>query len=270
MVKIKRVYFFYFIIFLILIVSIFDIIFENFYNYKLYLFYMILLSVVPYQTKDIQISKKLFFSILFFILSVILISTAQYIFSFFNESIVIYGILLILFSGFLVFFSEKNLKDGEQIRSMPVFVEYIFLGLIFFIAIFLRVYKLNQIPLGIWFDEAQNGNEVINILENNEITVFIPRFTQMPAMYFYLAALFCKLFGVEILSLRLVSVITGSLCCIAFYFLLKHIFKNSIYALFGAFLIASSRWHITFSRVAFLGMLAVLIIILCFYFYSNY
>jgi len=267
MVKIKKVYFFYFIIFILFVISIFDIIFENFYNYKLYLFYLILLSFVPYQVKDIQLNKKLFFSILYFILSVILISFAQYIFSFFNENIVIYGILLILLSSFLLFFYEKNFKEDTTIKIFPIFLEYILVGLIFFIAIFLRVYKLNEIPLGIWFDEAQNGNEVIRILENNEVPVFIPRFTQMPAMYFYLGAFMCKLFGIEILSLRLVSVIVGSLCCIAFYFLLKHIFKNSKYALFGSFLISTSRWHITFSRVAFLGMLSILIIVLCFYFY---
>ncbi len=89
----------------------------------------------------------------------------------------------------------------------------------------------------------------------------------MPSMFFYISAFFCRLFGIEIFSLRFVSIVAGSLSILAFYFLLKNLFKSAIYALAGAFLLATSRWHITFSRLAFLGMLSVLLFIIFFYFY---
>ena len=141
------------------------------------------------------------------------------------------------------------------------------MSLLFLAAFILRIYKVAELPQGVWFDEAQNGNEVIRILEGGALEIFIPRFTQMPAMYFYIAAFLAKIFGIEIFALRLVSVILGSLSIVAFYFLLKYIFINWKLALIGAFLLAVSRWHITFSRVAFLGMQTLLLEIIFFYFY---
>ncbi|MCX7698774.1 MAG: glycosyltransferase family 39 protein [Candidatus Goldbacteria bacterium] len=268
MMNLKKEYFIGFLLLSIVIFSTVDILFENFYNYKLYFFYLIFLSLIPYQIKDVRLKVKEFLSIIYFGFSLILIIVSQYIFSFFESSIVIYGILSV-FIGFvfLIFFYVNNYKENSDTYKMPFKIEIILLTFILLVGIYMRIFNLEKIPAGIWFDEAQNGNEVINILENDEITVFIPRFTQMPAMFFYIAAFLCKIFGVDIITLRAVSIITGVLCIIAFYFLIKHLFKDSRYALGGAFLLATSRWHITFSRLAFLGMLSVLLIIIFFYFY---
>ncbi len=268
MINFKKKYFVSFFLSLIIIFSIVDILFKNFYNYKLYLFYFIFLSLIPYQEIDIKIKQKVFFSIIFFFIFMLFLIAAQYIFSFRESQLMIYGILFV-FLGlvFLIISFNKNGNEYEYVFKISFPTEVLLLTCIIILGIFLRLYNLKNIPSGIWFDEAQNGLEVINILNNDEITVFIPRFTQMPAMFFYLSAFLFKVFGINIFILRAVSIITGVLCIVAFYFLLKHIFRDSIYALSGAFLISVSRWHITFSRLAFLGMLSVLLIIVFFYFY---
>ncbi|MCX8093292.1 MAG: glycosyltransferase family 39 protein, partial [Candidatus Goldbacteria bacterium] len=105
------------------------------------------------------------------------------------------------------------------------------------------------------------------LMSLNYIEFFISRYTYMPSMFFYISSVFVKLFGYNIFSLRFVSVVLGTLSVIAFYFLLKEIFKNWQIAIFGAFIYTFSRWHLNFSRIAFLGMQTVLLLTVFAYFY---
>ena len=153
--------------------------------------------------------------------------------------------------------TKKLTKTGEILAVLGIFI----------LALILRLYQLDQIPLGVWYDEAQNGNEIIKMMSQNSIQVFIPETTQMPTLFFYIAMVFVKIFGINIFALKFVSVLFGALCSLAFYFLLRVIFSDIKIALAGAFLIAVSRWHLIFSRVAFLGMLTIFSEIVVFYYY---
>lgn len=268
MVKIKSIYFSAALIVLILIAS-FDVIFmKGAAGYNLLLIYAVIMSLAGYALHDSKMEKKHILGALFLLLSFILVSVVQYIFSFHRISVIGLAVLFLAAACICVFFVKFYIPDSVKImESKFALTEVIILVLILLLALFLRLYKSGVIPPGIWFDEAQNGNEVLRILHGNPLEVFIPRLTMMPAMYFYIAAFFTEIFGVNIEALRLVSVITGVLSIAAFYYLCRYIFKDKTLALAGAFLMATSRWHITFSRVAFLGMLTLLLAIICFYFY---
>ena len=268
MVKIKSIYFSLIIVLFILFAS-FDVVFmKGTANHSLAVIYAVILSLLGYAMRDVRMQKKHALGAMFLALSLIMASAAQYIFSFHIIPAVWISLLFLAAAFVFIIVSRYYLPDDTGVHDLKFTVtEAVLLGLVLAFALFLRLYKSGEIPPGIWFDEAQNGNEVIRILNNNPLEIFIPRLTMMPAMYFYIAAFFTKLFGVNIEALRLVSVFTGVLSIAAFYYLCRHIFRDLNLAFAGAFLLATSRWHITFSRVAFLGMLTLLLVITCFYFY---
>jgi sugar lactone lactonase YvrE len=65
--------------------------------------------------------------------------------------------------------------------------------------------------------------------------------------------------------MRLVTAVVGVLTILAFYFLFRQLFGPGL-GLVGAYLIATSRWHINFSRVVFEAVLLPLLAALSFYF----
>jgi 4-amino-4-deoxy-L-arabinose transferase-like glycosyltransferase len=205
---------------------------------------------------------------LLLMLSLVAAAAAQCMFGFHYAPFIWMALFFLAANFALIYTSNSYTPDGKAPESLKfTVIEGILFALIIVLAVFLRLYKSGEIPPGIWFDEAQNGNEVIRILNGIRFEVFIPRATQMPAMYFDIAAFFTRIFGVNVGALRDVSVFAGTLSIAAFYFLCRHIFGDRAVALSGAFLLATSRWHMTFSRLAFLGMLTLLLMIICFYFY---
>ena len=238
--------------------------------YKLYLLYLIFFPMAFFFINDVKLSKKDFLYFLLFSGGMIMICWAQYVYSFFDhkrvgEGTVFMAAGIIALSAGMLFFREKEEEPLKKEAFMPYEI-YALAGLLA-VSFAVRMWSINTLPPGVWFDEAQNGNEVIKILEGDIPGVFIPRFTQMPAMYFYIAAFFTKIFGISVFPLRFVSIILGTLSVAAFYFLLRYIFRDWKAALAGAVLFSFSRWHITFSRVAFLGMQTVFLEIIFFYFY---
>ena len=268
MVKIKALYLSAALIALIAMASIDVIFMKGTAGAGLYMIYAVILSLAGYVIHDARMEKKYVLGAVFMALSIAGAAAAQYIFSFHHIPSLWIGALFLAAAFLLVIASRFNLPSGQsQVKLKSGVFEGVMLGAILAAAIFLRLYMSGSIPPGIWFDEAQNGNEVLRILGGKLPGIFVPRLTMMPAMYFYIAAFFTQVFGVNIEALRLVSVTAGVLSIAAFYFLCRYIFRDVNLALAGAFLLATSRWHITFSRVAFLGMLTLLLVITCFYFY---
>ncbi|MCX8094210.1 MAG: PA14 domain-containing protein [Candidatus Goldbacteria bacterium] len=174
------------------------------------------------------------------------------------------GAIFLIFSFFI---EKKEIIKEEKIDKR---IEFFILFLIILIGIFFRTYMIKDIPAGCYRDEGQNGNEAINImngvvLDGTSLPVYIERWTQNAAMYMYFVAASFKFFGIGVLQIRLVSIIFGILCIPAFYFLLRYLYGVRL-ALIGAFLIATLRWHVNFSRIGFLGILTVFFVILCIYF----
>ncbi len=134
--------------------------------------------------------------------------------------------------------------------------------LILLLAAFLRLYRLDQLPPGLHFDEAFKTVEARQILAGNERSLFFTEnFTEEPMMM-YATALSFALFGASPWALHLVSAVAGVLTVAALYLLARELFLVSgspplahITALLAAFILAILYWHLNFSR---LGMEPVL------------
>lgn len=135
-----------------------------------------------------------------------------------------------------------------------------FLVFIAILAIFLRFNNLNSVPPSASLDEASIGYNAYSILKigADEYGIRFPILLRAyddwrPALYVYLVIPFVKLFGLNVMSIRLPSVILSVLTVIATYFLTKEIFinnKNKIFiAHMSALLLTISPWHIYISRL---------------------
>lgn len=120
-------------------------------------------------------------------------------------------------------------------------------GLIFALAIFLRLYRLHSIPPGIYVDETNGALDSLYILEGRDVSPFATGWYGTPNGFIYFMAGIFKLFGANWLGLKLISLIAAILTVPAVY-LLGRIMFGPIAGLSAMFLIAVSRWHLSMSR----------------------
>jgi len=141
---------------------------------------------------------------------------------------------------------------------------------IIFLAALLRLFWLNQVPPSLNWDEAAiawNAKTIFHT-RRDEYGVKLPlafkSFGDYKApVYIYLTAPIVGLFGVNQVTVRLVSVFAG-IGSVWLIFLIAKILKQEI-AIISAFLMAISPWHILLSRPAFEPNLALFFILAAVY-----
>ncbi|HEX8465192.1 MAG TPA: glycosyltransferase family 39 protein [Abditibacterium sp.] len=124
------------------------------------------------------------------------------------------------------------------------------LFLIVLLAASLRLWNLSGLPSGMHGDEAIVGYEARRILKTGSIGPYSPVSNGQPAGPIYLVAPVLALLGDQILTVRLVPAIVGTLTVVALWALLRR-FAGERMALVGAFVLATLGWHIHYSRIGF-------------------
>ncbi|MGB9301629.1 MAG: glycosyltransferase family 39 protein, partial [Anaerolineae bacterium] len=136
------------------------------------------------------------------------------------------------------------------------------------IAAFFRFYRLNELPIGLWRDEAANGLEALRVLEG-DLVIFYG--TQEP-LFIYLVAISIALLGRNPLAIRMVAAVAGTATIPVTYLLVKELLRSShqrarTVAFLTSLWLATSYWHLNFSRLGFRGVLLPLFAALTFYFW---
>lgn len=133
---------------------------------------------------------------------------------------------------------------------------HIVLILILLLSLLLRVYKLDQVPPGFWYDEASYSYSAYSVLETgrDELGALLPlwfkNFGQYKdPLYLYLLIPLLKIMGLSVFITRFASVILGVLTTIAVYLLGKELFKNTKISLIASFLFAISPFALQFNRM---------------------
>ena len=145
----------------------------------------------------------------------------------------------------------------------------IFLIIILIIACFFRLWKLNEIPPGLYPDVAINGNQAIT--EPGKI--FYPENNGREGLFINLIYLSFSLLGISIWSIKIVAAIIGILTVFGLYLLTKEllnsqksIVNSQFVALLSSFFLAISFWHTNFSRIGFRAILVPFCLVFLFYF----
>lgn len=136
---------------------------------------------------------------------------------------------------------------------------YIFaVVLIFIISLFVRFYKLGDIPAGLNKDESAIGYNAYAILQTgrDEYGTAFPLYFKsfndykLPG-YIYVTAESIKLFGVSPFAVRAPSAFFGFLAVIILYFLVYELSQKKDLSILASALLAVNPWHVYFSRTGF-------------------
>jgi hypothetical protein len=135
------------------------------------------------------------------------------------------------------------------------------------VAAFFRLYRLQEWPPGLWRDEAANGLEALRVLDG-DLAIFYG--TREP-MFIYLVALSIATLGRNALGIRITAAAAGTATVPATYFLVKEMLRSAqprarLIAALTSIWLATSYWHVNFSRLGFRGVLLPLLAALTFYF----
>lgn len=142
---------------------------------------------------------------------------------------------------------------------------YILLALIFLVAGVLRFYKIDQVPVSLYWDEVSQAYNAYSVLENgrdefgNQFPLLFRAFEDYKTPgNIYLTAISIKAFGLNEFAVRFPSAFLGTLSVLIVFFLVRELVKSKkheievdIIALITTALVAISPWHIQFSRTGF-------------------
>jgi 4-amino-4-deoxy-L-arabinose transferase-like glycosyltransferase len=134
------------------------------------------------------------------------------------------------------------------------------------IAAFFRVWKLNEIPPGLYPDVAINGTQAFETLKTRNFKLFYPENNGREGLIMWLIALSFWIFGVSIWSIKIVAAIFGTLTVLGLFLLIKELFNNENLALLASFFLATSFSHTLFSRIGFRAILLPFVLVFSFYF----
>lgn len=147
---------------------------------------------------------------------------------------------------------------------------------ILIVAAFMRLYNITSIPPGLYPDEAMNGNNALEAIATGQYKVFYPENNGREGLFINIQSFSLRVFGNQPWALRVVSALFGILTVLGIYLLTKELFNfglrgtdygNRVYsqfkihnsqsiALLASFLMATSFWHINFSRIGFRAITA--------------
>lgn len=152
--------------------------------------------------------------------------------------------------------------------------KFAFLG-IFILAAFFRLFLVDQMPGGLFPDEAANGLD-INSMQQGQLQPFYERGNGREALFFYMLWGSVEIFGKTPFAHHLVSALVGLLTVVVTFFLTRRLIlltdengnkdRATWIALSAMLFVATSAWHIVLSRTAFRANLIPLFAALTFYF----
>ena len=138
------------------------------------------------------------------------------------------------------------------------------------LATFLRLWEIKEVPPGLYPDEAMNGNNAVEAMAREGLAVFYSDNNGREGLFMNIQSLSIRYFGNEAWALRIVSAIFGILTVLGIFLLARKMYhpladRNRI-GLFTAFFLATSFWHINFSRIGFRAIMAPFFIVWGLYF----
>lgn len=124
-----------------------------------------------------------------------------------------------------------------------------------------RLFWLDRIPPGLWFDEARNIDQFANLLHG----VYSSEYFDQEPLYVLFLSIGFVLKGLTPEGLRLSSAIAGIATVPAAYWFLQQTWGRRT-ARWSCFILAVLPWHVIFSRIGFRAVTAPLMQVLCFAF----
>ncbi len=164
---------------------------------------------------------------------------------------------------------------------------YLVLFLVVLLAGFLRFYKIDRVPVSLYWDEVSSSYNAYSILKTGKDEFGTPHPFLFRAFEdyktpanIYLSAIPVSIFGLNEFSARFTSALLGTLTVLLTFFLARELIDKKFLgldsdyiALLAAFFLSISPWHLQFSRTGFeanTGLFFVVLGALLFFRYINF
>lgn len=145
---------------------------------------------------------------------------------------------------------------------------YLLLFFIIALGFFLRIYNIQNVPPGVYPDEAVNGMDALSALKGNW-QWFYEANNGCEGLFMNMIAVCFKFFGISVLTLKLPSIIFGTLTILGTFLLTRELFRKDSLALISAYLISTAFWAINFSRISFRANTLPTVLVFSFYFLAR-
>ncbi|MFW5703132.1 MAG: ArnT family glycosyltransferase [Candidatus Dojkabacteria bacterium] len=156
----------------------------------------------------------------------------------------------------------------ERIHSLPhktkIFFELLLLLVIIGIAVFLRFWQINSFPPGLYADVAANGLDGLNLLRDGDFRIVYPRNAGREGMYYWYLALVMAVLGTNYVVNYIATGIAGVLTVLANYIFARKMFGRFV-ALASSFFLATSFFHMHYSRLGYRTILVPIFVIITLY-----
>lgn len=123
------------------------------------------------------------------------------------------------------------------------------LAFLFVLGLVLRGLLITSIPYPFSGDEGSAGLTAVQFYKGTADNWFVTGWFSFPSLYFALQSVAIHIWGQTIAAARLVSVLVGGLSILATYWLARSMF-DKVTAVFAAFYLTISHYHIHVSRIA--------------------
>jgi 4-amino-4-deoxy-L-arabinose transferase-like glycosyltransferase len=138
-------------------------------------------------------------------------------------------------------------------------------------ALAVRIYRLDEIPTGLYEDEAAYGVDALAVLDGDR-SLFFERNNGREPLFIYWQALLVGWFGATPYTLRLAAALAGAATIPAIYGLARTLFGSTPLppvwmATWCALFLAFSYWHLSLSRVGFRAITLPLLACITFVFF---
>ncbi len=149
------------------------------------------------------------------------------------------------------------------------FASRVVLGVLVAILLFafvVRFTNIENIPVGLYPDEAANGIDALQALESGDFKLFYPANYGREGLFINIQAFFISLIGNTVTGLKFASILFGTLSVWGIYLLGRELFQRKGAGLIAAFMLATSYWAINFSRIGFRAIMTTFLLTFSFYF----
>ncbi|MGQ9683911.1 MAG: glycosyltransferase family 39 protein, partial [Anaerolineae bacterium] len=151
----------------------------------------------------------------------------------------------------------RRLLPAEGIR---ISWHAVLLLLIVAVGAFLRLYQLDMIPREMGVDmplKYENAREILQ----GQFMIFCPRYPGRESLFFYLLALYGRIFGLSFFAIKFTTAWLGIVTIPALYGVARYLYNREV-GIVAAALLAVNKWHVILSRSGYRSIMVPLFIVL--------
>jgi 4-amino-4-deoxy-L-arabinose transferase-like glycosyltransferase len=161
--------------------------------------------------------------------------------------------------------TNKKIKEAPK-KDISVKTYIILAVLVVLAALFIRSYHLSTLPPGVYPDEAVNGVDAITANASHHWKLFYENNNGREGLFMNLIALGFGLFGISVITLKMWSVLFGTLTVLGMILLGEELFASRRAGIMAGFITATTFWAINFSRISFRAIMLPFVLVFTVFF----